>query len=85
MQHTCQNTQIHISHKITPLKKQTKQNKEKPFSSQSYTNRKGHITASEYSIEEENRAIPDTSLGGLLSCETSRLSHYLDNQFLVGS
>jgi hypothetical protein len=27
-----------------------------------------------------NKAIPDTGFGGLLSCETSRLSHCLDHQ-----
>jgi hypothetical protein len=31
-----------------------------------------------------NKAILDTGLGGLLSCETSSLSHCLDNRFIVG-
>jgi hypothetical protein len=64
--------------------KTNKQNKDKQISSQSYTNSEGHITANEYSIEKgkRNKAIPDTGLGGLLSCETSRLSHCLDNRFM---
>jgi hypothetical protein len=38
-----------------------------------------------YSEESKgNKAIADAGLGGLLSCEMSRLSHCLDNQFIVG-
>jgi hypothetical protein len=40
--------QIHISHKITPLKTK-RQNKE------SYTNSEGHITANEYSLEKKEK------------------------------
>jgi hypothetical protein len=34
--------------------------------------------------KERSKAISDTGLGGLLSCETSRLSHCLDNRLIVG-
>jgi hypothetical protein len=47
------NTKIHISHKLTPL--ETNKN-----ISQRYTNRKGHLTANEYSVEngkEINRSL----------------------------
>jgi argininosuccinate synthase len=43
-------TQIHTSHKITPL--ENKQNKDKQTISQSHTNSEGHITANEYSLEK---------------------------------
>jgi hypothetical protein len=42
-------TQIHISHKITPLKTNRT---EKQISSQSYTNSEGHITENDYSVEK---------------------------------
>jgi hypothetical protein len=42
---------IHISHEITPLKR-NKRNKEKQVRSQSYTNSEGHHTASEYNAEK---------------------------------
>jgi predicted restriction endonuclease len=48
---------IQISQKITLLKI-NKQNKEEQMSSRSYTNSEGHITANEYSVEEENEKKP---------------------------
>jgi hypothetical protein len=68
---------MYMSHKITtPKDHKNKQNKEKQISSENCTNNEGHITANEYSIQ---KALPDTGPGGLLSCETSRLPHCLDN------
>jgi hypothetical protein len=53
--------------------------------SHSHTNNEGRITAQEYSVQKEkDKAIPVTGLGGLLNCETLRLSHCLDNRFIVG-
>jgi hypothetical protein len=72
-------TQIHISHKITPLKT-NKQNKEKQICSQRYTNSQWL----QHRKMRRNKAIPDTGLGGLLSCVTSSLSHCLHNRFTVG-
>jgi hypothetical protein len=40
---------MHISHKITPLNKQTK------ISLQRNTNSEGHIAANEYSVEKEKK------------------------------
>jgi hypothetical protein len=34
--------------------------------------------------KRRNKAIPDTGLGGILSCETSTLSRFLNNPFIVG-
>jgi hypothetical protein len=59
--------------------------KEKPATSQNYTDNEGRITVSEYNIEKEGtKAISVTGLGGLLNCETSRLPRCLDNGFIVG-
>jgi hypothetical protein len=33
---------------------------------------------------KEKKSVPVAGLAGLLSCETSRLSHCLDNRFIVG-
>jgi hypothetical protein len=49
------NTQIQISHKITPLKQQTNKMKRKQISSQSHTNSEEHITANEYNVEKEKK------------------------------
>jgi hypothetical protein len=86
VQHT--NTQVTYAQNTHIIQKKTTKNKQE-ISPQNYKNSEGHITANEYSVEKgggkiKNRAIPDTGFGGLLSCGTSRLSHCLDNRFIVG-
>jgi hypothetical protein len=48
--HILHTHQIHISHKIAPLK-----NKKKQISSLSYTSREGNITANGYNIEKAKK------------------------------
>jgi hypothetical protein len=72
------NTQMHISQKIT------RQRKEKANSMQNYTNSEGHITANEYSIGKEKKRKRSLGLGGQLGCETSRFTYYLGSRFIVG-
>jgi hypothetical protein len=56
-----------------------------PEEKSGHTKNEGHITANEYNVEKEkNKAIPVPGLGGLLSHETSRLPHFVDNRFVVG-
>jgi hypothetical protein len=64
------------THKITQLKK----NK----SATNYINNGAHIAANEYNVEKINKAIFVTGFEGLFGCETSRLPHRLDRQFIVG-
>jgi hypothetical protein len=72
-------TNTHITQNNTT---KIEQNKEKQSSSQSYANSEGQITANEYRAEKGEEI--KLSLGGLLSCETSRPSHCLYNRFILG-
>jgi hypothetical protein len=76
-------TQIHISHKITPRKtNKTKKNSQLTKLHKHW--RTYYSQWIQHRNRKKNKAIPDTGLGGLLSCETSRLSHCLDSRFIVG-
>jgi hypothetical protein len=74
------NTHAHIPHKITPQKKQTK------TKSDHKATQKWNVILQPMNAayKKKIKSIPDTGLGDLLSCETSRLSPCLDNRFIVG-
>jgi hypothetical protein len=61
----------------------TTQKPNKQISTQSYTNKGGRVRANEYNVEKEKIKLSVTGLGGLFSCETSRLPHRMENRFIV--
>jgi hypothetical protein len=75
---------IHISHKITPLKQQSKQRKTNELTKLNKQWRTYYSQWIQHRKRKRNKAIPNTGLRGLLSHEMSRLSQWLKNRFIVG-
>jgi hypothetical protein len=77
-------TQIHISHKITPLKQTNKAEESQSAHKATQTLKDYYSQWVQCRKSRRNKAIPDTGLGGRLSCDTSTLWHCLDDRFIVG-
>jgi hypothetical protein len=70
---------IHNTHKITQLK--TNKTKGKKSAHKATQTVKDILQPrTQHRRRKRNKAVP----GGLLSCEISRLSHCLDNRYIVG-